>query len=479
MGPLGVLMYVMALLVMGLIHYRVNRWRNPKCNGRLPPGSMGLPLIGETIQFLIPSKSIDIPPFIKTRTMKYGPIFKTSLAGLPVVVSSDPEFNYYILQQEGKLVEFWYLDSFAKLIDVRGLGRDGESTPLTSIGHIHKYMRNMVLSQIGAEALRERILPDMEETCQKALVDWSTKESLDVKKATSSVIFDFTAKLLFGFEPEKNMSERFSYIFQGLLSFPLNIPGTVFHKCLKNQKMGLKLMKDLMDERRAMPEKHRGDFLDQILDGMKTESFMSDDFAVFAMFAILLASFEILSSSLTLALVFLTEQPMVVKELQKEHQEILQNRERREGGVTWKEYKSMNFTMQVVNESLRMLNVGPGIMRRAIKDIHVNGYTIPEGWTIVIAQSALQLNPETYDDPLSFNPWRWKNLEPTVVAKSFIPFGGGARMCAGADFTKAFIAVFLHHLISKYSWEKVKGGEIIRSPVIGFGDGFYIKIRSK
>ncbi|OWM68303.1 hypothetical protein CDL15_Pgr004785 [Punica granatum] len=388
MGPLGVLMYVMALLVMGLIHYRVNRWRNPKCNGRLPPGSMGLPLIGETIQFLIPSKSIDIPPFIKTRTMKYGPIFKTSLAGLPVVVSSDPEFNYYILQQEGKLVEFWYLDSFAKLIDVRGLGRDGESTPLTSIGHIHKYMRNMVLSQIGAEALRERILPDMEETCQKALVDWSTKESLDVKKATSSVIFDFTAKLLFGFEPEKNMSERFSYIFQGLLSFPLNIPGTVFHKCLKNQKMGLKLMKDLMDERRAMPEKHRGDFLDQILDGMKTESFMSDDFAVFAMFAILLASFEILSSSLTLALVFLTEQPMVVKELQKEHQEILQNRERREGGVTWKEYKSMNFTMQ--------------------------------------------------------------NLEPTVVAKSFIPFGGGARMCAGADFTKAFIAVFLHHLISKY-----------------------------
>ncbi|PKI46284.1 hypothetical protein CRG98_033324 [Punica granatum] len=189
-------------------------------------------------------------------------------------------------------------------------------------------MRNMVLSQIGAEALRERILPDMEETCQKALVDWSTKESLDVKKATSSVIFDFTAKLLFGFEPEKNMSERFSYIFQGLLSFPLNIPGTVFHKCLK-----------------------------------------------------------------------------------KEHQEILQNRERREGGVTWKEYKSMNFTMQVVNESLRMLNVGPGIMRRAIRDIHVNGYTIPEGWTIVIAQSALQLNPETYDDPLSFNPWRWKEMK--------------------------------------------------------------------
>ncbi|PKI26325.1 hypothetical protein CRG98_048986, partial [Punica granatum] len=30
----------------------------------------------------------------------------------------------------------------------------------------------------------------------------------------------------------------------------------------------------------------------------------------------------------------------------KEHEEILRNREQREGGLTWKEYKSMNFTMQ-------------------------------------------------------------------------------------------------------------------------------------
>lgn len=48
----------------------LKRWQNPKCNGVLPPGSMGLPFIGETLGLIIPSASLDLPPFIKTRIKK-------------------------------------------------------------------------------------------------------------------------------------------------------------------------------------------------------------------------------------------------------------------------------------------------------------------------------------------------------------------------------------------------------------------------
>jgi len=59
-----------ALLIIAITHW-VYRWRNPSCCGKLPPGSMGLPLLGETLQFFSPNTSSDIPPFIKQRMKRY------------------------------------------------------------------------------------------------------------------------------------------------------------------------------------------------------------------------------------------------------------------------------------------------------------------------------------------------------------------------------------------------------------------------
>lgn len=115
---LEIVLVLVALFVIYYTHLLI-KWKYPKINGvpvHLPPGSMGLPVIGETMQLLIPSyNSIDIHPFIRKRIQRYGPIFRTNLVGRPIIVTADPEVNKYIFSQEGNLVEMWYLDSFAKL----------------------------------------------------------------------------------------------------------------------------------------------------------------------------------------------------------------------------------------------------------------------------------------------------------------------------------------------------------------------------
>ena len=51
------------------------------------------------------------------------------------------------------------------------------------------------------------------------------------------LVFAFTAKHLFGYDhnekAQEKLGEMIIKMFDGLVAFPLNIPGTTFHKCLK------------------------------------------------------------------------------------------------------------------------------------------------------------------------------------------------------------------------------------------------------
>ncbi|OVA05698.1 Cytochrome P450 [Macleaya cordata] len=364
----SIALFFITLAIISFTHY-VYRWRNPKCNGKLPPGSMGFPLIGETIEFFIPSKTLDVSSFIKKRIARYGPVFRTNLVGRPVVISTDPEFNAFIMQQEMKLVQLWYMDSFSMIL--------GGITDTAAVAGILKYFRNLILDSMGTESLKEKLLPKLEVMVNQSLLSWSAQSSVELKESIASMVFDWTALHLLNYDPSKsseNLSKMFVNFFHGIMSFPLNVPGTTLHKCLKVRKTAMKLTRDIVHERLTSSEKRHGDLLDQLIDDMKNEEFLTEDLIFSIIFLILLASLETISSALTLAMILLTDHPFVVKELKEEHEAILRRREENiDSPLTWKEYKSMTFTSQVINETLRLANPDPGMLRKVIKDIHING----------------------------------------------------------------------------------------------------------
>ncbi|XWS48407.1 hypothetical protein CRYUN_Cryun13aG0073800 [Craigia yunnanensis] len=56
-------------------------------------------------------------------TTRYGSLFRTSLVGGKIVVFTDPDVNRFTFQQEGKLVQSWYMDSFDDIV-VKENGRN-------------------------------------------------------------------------------------------------------------------------------------------------------------------------------------------------------------------------------------------------------------------------------------------------------------------------------------------------------------------
>ncbi|KAK8690894.1 hypothetical protein V6N13_074420 [Hibiscus sabdariffa] len=461
------------VLVISIAHWVYN-WRYPRCNGKLPPGSMGFPLLGETLQFFTPNTTSDISPYVKERMKRYGPIFKTSLVGRPVIVSTDPDLNHFVFLQEGQLFQSWYPDTFTEIFGRQNVG--------SLHGFMYKYLKNMVLQLFGPESLK-KMLPEVEQTAHRRLQCWSIQETVELKEATASMIFDLTAKKLISYDQDnasQNLRENFVAFIQGLISFPLDIPGTAYHKCLQGRKNAMKMLKNLLNERRAMPRTSRSDFFDFVLEELQKEgTILTEAIALDLMFVLLFASFETTSLALTLAVKFLSDDPSVLKKLREEHEAILRNRENADTGLTWKEYKSMTYTFQFINETVRLANIVPGIFRKALREIQFKGYTIPAGWAVMVCPPAVHLNPAKYQDPLTFNPSRWEGMEIHGATKNFMAFGGGLRFCVGTDFTKVQMAVFLHCLVTKYRWEPIKGGNILRTPGLQFPDGFHVRFTEK
>lgn len=110
---------------------------------------------------------------------RYGPIFKTSLVGRPVIISTDAALNYFIFQQEGQLFQSWYPDTFTEIFGRQNVG--------SLHGFMYKYLKNLVLNLFGPESLK-KMLPEVEQASHRNLKRWSLENTVDMKESTAKVI---------------------------------------------------------------------------------------------------------------------------------------------------------------------------------------------------------------------------------------------------------------------------------------------------
>ncbi|KAJ1294319.1 hypothetical protein BS78_01G137500 [Paspalum vaginatum] len=412
-----------ALALVTLLLLLVWRWGS---------GRPGLPLIGETLEFFTGSETLELLPFFKRRLERYGPIFQTSLVGDDLIVSLDPEFSFRVLQQEERAFQIWYPPSFMRVL--------GADSIITALGPLHRHIRALMLRLV--------LLHDVQRSARTELRSWLQRPDVEVRAATSRMIFGVTAKKLISHDDAASggsLWKCFDACTRGLLAFPICVPGTAFYRCMQGRKSVMKTLKQQLGARRQSRQAPGAggeavDFFDAVIDELdKLDSEINENIALDLLFLLLFASHETTSIGLTAILKFLTDNPKALQELTEGQENVQKRRADPDSEITWEEYKTMKFTSHVIHEALRLANIAPVVFRKAKQDVKLNDYTIPQGSKIMICTSTAHMNPKD-------------TLEPVGGSKDFMAFGGGLRLCVGADFAKLQMAIFLHCLVTKYRY---------------------------
>lgn len=95
----------------------------------------------------------------------------------------------------------------------------------------------------------------------------------------------------------------------------------------------------------------------------------------------------------------------------------------------------LRYTVQVLQEALRLCPPAPAVGRLVLQDIQVDGYRLEAGTFAVIAIYAMHRDPTLWKDPLTFDPDRFSPQHSQGRDRwQYLPFGGGPRACIGDHF---------------------------------------------
>ena len=126
---------------------------------------------------------------------------------------------------------------------------------------------------------------------------------------------------------------------------------------------------------------------------------------------------------------------------------------------------SMDFTLAVLKETLRLHTVVPVVTRTCVKDDVLGGYAVPRGATIVLGLEACHHDPAVWPDPLRFDPERFTGGKP-IADFSFVPFIDGVRNCLGQHLALLEVRTVLGLLLQRYDFAPLTDREGERASAV-------------
>ncbi|MEP6515947.1 cytochrome P450 [Microcoleus vaginatus] len=426
----------------------------------LPPGSFGLPLIGDTINFLQDSQ------FAKKRHQQYGPIFKTSLFGQPTVFMRGQEASLFVLSNDNQYFVASFPASTKALLGPLSLSVQ------TGANHINR--RKLMYQAFQPRALVGYI-GAMENITQSYLEKWEKMETLTWYPELRNYTFDVAAKLLVGIDNGSGtaLGHNFETWGNGLFSIPLDVPWTKFGKAKNSRNLLLaELEKIIRDRQQGTPSGK--DALSFLISGRDEEgNSLSLDELKDQVLVLLFAGHGTLTSAIASFCLLLAQNPDVMAKVRAEQQQFPATEP-----LTLEQLKQMTYLEQVLREVLRLIPPVGSVFRTVINACEFGGYEIPKGWSVLSGITQTHQDSQLYPEPDRFDPDRFSS-ERSAKPFSYVPFGGGLRECLGKEFARLEMKLFAAKIVRELEWELLPDQDLnlITVPTPRPRDGLRVKFR--
>lgn len=407
---------------------------------KLPPGSSGLPLVGETLPFIS-----DMFGFIRARTERHGPVFRSHILGHPTVFISGPEVCEQWIDENKIQRAGSFPAPIQKLFAGPGI------LPLLDGGE-HRERKEQLMAAFDRAALAG-YFPALQRTIEAALARWAAGGERALLPELKLLAIEGICGNVLGMEPGPALSRLladYGVLFKGFTGLPVDLPGTSFHAALKARD---RILAQFAEQVRRHQAGGIDDGLARVL-AARTGSgkAIAPEDATKEMHHVVLAG-AIVFAELGAMVLELHRHPTVREKLVAEVKVAAPS-----GAVTPSHLRQMPYLDQVVMEVKRTCPNVPVSFGRARVPIRIGDVTIPAGWNVAMAVGAHNLN-RIFTEPETFDPDRFSaaRAEQNRHPHAFAPQGAGSVLgghkCAGYDYSTVFMQLFAVLLARGYTWD--------------------------